>query len=63
MDLLQILQAQQRGAIDVAAREVACRLEVVGVVGHVPAQHRHHLEQALAGAIARIGLGCGAAPG
>ncbi len=53
---LQVLEAQQAAAVDVAAGEVARGLEAVGVVGHVAAQHRDHLEHAGGRAVAGIHL-------
>src|SRR5690606_35026381 len=58
---LEVLEPDQRGAVHVAAREVARRLEAVGVVGHAAAQHRHHLEHAGGGLEARLGGGRGRA--
>src|SRR5262245_43758976 len=55
VDALEALEAQERAAVDVAAGEVARRLEAVGVVVDVRAQHRDDLEHVLGRPVARVG--------
>ncbi|MCZ7617670.1 MAG: hypothetical protein M5U32_04960 [Myxococcota bacterium] len=54
VDALEILEPDQRRAVDVAAGEVARRLEAVGVVRHVTAQCRHDLEDVGGRLVARV---------
>ena len=63
MGALEVLEPEQRGAVDVAPGVVVRRREAIGVVGHVAVQHGHHLEHALGRAVARVGLGRSAAAG
>ena len=52
----ELLESQQRRAVDISSREVACRWEAVGVVRHVSPEHRDGFQDSLARAVARFSL-------
>src|SRR5262249_15368826 len=57
VDALEALEAQEGAAVDVAAGEVARRLEAVGVVADVRLQHRDDLEHVLGRPVAHVRRG------